>query len=109
MLKSQRGTLRLLLEGFVEGIYVIKSRPDVVLKILREEGIEDPRVGKTVHERLAKNLREYPVPESKGMQTAIDSLGLPKARGVQAKDFMDTTLLEEIKKSGYIDRLYGKS
>lgn len=109
MLKSQRGTLRLLLEAFVEGIYVIKSRPDVVLKILREEGIEDPRVGKTVHERLAKNLREYPVPESKGMQTAIDSLGLPKARGVQAKDFMDTTLLEEIKKSGYIDRLYGKS
>ena len=109
MLKSQRGTLRLLLEAFVEGIYVIKSRPDVVLKILREEGIEDPRVGKTVHERLAKNLREYPVPESKGMQTAIDSLGLPKARGVQAKNFMDTTLLEEIKKSGYIDRLYGKS
>jgi NitT/TauT family transport system substrate-binding protein len=109
MLKSQRGTLRLLLEAFVEGIYVIKSRPDVVLKILREEGIEDPRVGKTVHERLAKNLREYPVPESKGMQTAIDSLGLPKARGVQAKDFMDTSLLEEIKKSGYIDRLYGKS
>lgn len=109
MLKSQRGTLRLLLEAFVEGIYVIKNRPDVVLKSLREEGIEDPRVGKTVHERLAKNLREYPVPESKGMQTAIDSLGLPKARGVQAKDFMDTTLLEEIKKSGYIDRLYGKS
>jgi NitT/TauT family transport system substrate-binding protein len=109
MVKSQRGTLRLLLEAFVEGIYVIKSRPDVVLKILREEGIEDPRVGKTVHERLAKNLREYPVPESKGMQTAIDSLGLPKARGVQAKDFMDTSLLEEIKKSGYIDRLYGKS
>jgi ABC-type nitrate/sulfonate/bicarbonate transport system substrate-binding protein len=109
MVKSQRGTLRLLLEAFVEGIYVIKSRPDVVLKILREEGIEDPRVGKTVHERLAKNLRAYPVPESKGMQTAIDSLGLPKARGVQAKDFMDTSLLEEIKKSGYIDRLYGKS
>jgi NitT/TauT family transport system substrate-binding protein len=109
MVKSQRGTLRLLLEAFVEGIYVIKSRPDVVLKILREEGIEDPRVGKTVHERLAKNLPEYPVPESKGMQTAIDSLGLPKARGVQAKDFMDTSLLEEIKKSGYIDRLYGKS
>jgi len=43
------------------------------------------------------------------MQTAIDSLALPKARGAQAKDFMDITLLEEIKKSAYIDRLYGKS
>lgn len=109
MLKTQRETLRLLLQAFVEGIYLIKTRPDVVLKVLKEEGIEDPRVGKTVHERLVKNIREYPVPEAKGIQTAIDSLGLPKARGVQAKDFMDTTLLEEIRKSGYIDRLYGRS
>jgi ABC-type nitrate/sulfonate/bicarbonate transport system substrate-binding protein len=109
MLKSQRETARSLLQAFVEGIYLIKTRPDVVLKVLKEEGIEDPRVGKTVHERLVKNIREYPVPEAKGIQTAIDSLGLPKARGVQAKDFMDTTLLEEIRKSGYIERLYGRS
>lgn len=109
MLKSQRETARSLLQAFVEGIYLIKTRPDVVLKVLKEEGIEDPRVGKTVHERLVKNIREYPVPEAKGIQTAIDSLGLPKARGVQAKDFMDTTLLEEIRKSGYIERLHGRS
>jgi ABC-type nitrate/sulfonate/bicarbonate transport system substrate-binding protein len=109
LLKSQRETLRLLLESLIEGIYVSKTRPDVVLKSLKEEGIEDPRIGRTVYERLAKNLRDYPVPELKGIQTAIDSLAVPKARGAQAKDFMDTSLLEEIKKSGYIDRLYGKS
>jgi len=109
MLKSQRETARLLLQAFVEGIHVIKTRPDVALKVLKEEGIEDPRVGKTVHERLVKNIPEYPLPETKGMQAAIDSLGVPKARGVQAKDLMDTTLLEEIRKSGYIDRLYGRS
>lgn len=109
MLKSQRETARLLLQAFVEGIHVIKTRPDVTLKVLKEEGIEDPRVGKTVHQRLVKNIPEYPLPEAKGMQAAIDSLGVPKARGVQAKDLMDTTLLEEIRKSGYIDRLYGRS
>ena len=109
MLKSQRETARLLLQAFVDGIHVIKTRPDVTLKVLKEEGIEDPRVGKTVHQRLVKNIPEYPLPEAKGMQAAIDSLGVPKARGVQAKDLMDTTLLEEIRKSGYIDRLYGRS
>jgi NitT/TauT family transport system substrate-binding protein len=108
-LKTQRDTLRLVLEGLVEGIHVTKTRPDVVLKALREEGIDDPRVGKTVYERLAKNLREYPVPEMKGMQTALDSLAVPKARAVQAQDFADTTLLEEIRRSGTLDRLYGRS
>ena len=108
LLKSQRDTLRLLLQALLEGIYITKTRPDVVLKALREEGIDDPRVGKTVHERMAKNVPDYPVPELKGVQSAIDSLALPKARGAQAKDFMDTSLLEEIRKSGFIDRLYGK-
>jgi hypothetical protein len=109
LLKTQRETLRLLLQGLVEGIYVTKTRPDIVLKALKEEGIDDPRVGRTVHERMAKNIRDYPIPDSKGLQAAIDSLGLPKARGAQAKDFMDTTLLEEIKRSGFIEKLYGKS
>jgi hypothetical protein len=80
----------------------------VVLKALKEEGIEDPRVGKTVHERMVKNIPHFPVPELKGMQSAIDSLVLPKARGAQAKDFVDATLLEEIRKSGFLDRLHGK-
>ena len=107
-LKTQRDTLRLLLQALLEGIYITKTRPDVVLKALKEEGIEDPRVGKTVHARMAKNIPDYPVPELKGVQSAIDSLALPKARGAQAKDFIDTTLLEEIRRSGFMDRLYGK-
>ena len=108
LLKTQRETLRLLLQALLEGIYITKTRPDIVLKALKEEGIDDPRVGKTVQERMVKNIPDYPVPEIKGVQAAIDSLGLPKARGAQAKDFIDTSLLEEIKKSGFLDRLHGK-
>jgi hypothetical protein len=33
----------------------------------------------------------------------------PKARGARAETFMDTSLMEEIKKSGFIDRLYTKA
>jgi hypothetical protein len=39
----------------------------------------------------------------------LDSLAVPKARAVQAQDFADTTLLEEIRRSGTLDRLYGRS
>lgn len=63
---------------------------------------------KEIHDRLSKSLREYPVPEPKGIQSALDSLPNPKARSVKADDVMDTSLVEEVQKSGFIDRLYGK-
>jgi hypothetical protein len=49
---------------------------------------------------------EYPLPEEKA--TALESIGTPKARAAQASELIDTTLLEEIKQSGFIDRLYQK-
>ncbi len=108
VLRAQRETMRKLLEAYVEGIYVFKSRPEVPLAALRDEGIQDPQIAKGVYERIAGSLREYPVPELKGVQAALDSIATAKERGPQAKDFIDTSLLEEIKKSGYVERLYGR-
>jgi ABC-type nitrate/sulfonate/bicarbonate transport system substrate-binding protein len=108
VLRAQRETVRKLLEAYVEGIYIFKTRPDVPLAALRDEGIEDPQIAKGIHERIAGSLREYPIPEPKGVQAALDSIATAKERNPQAKDYMDTTFIEEIKNSGYIDRLYGK-
>lgn len=108
LLKTQRDTLRKLLEAYIEGIYIFKSRPEIALTTLSEGGIKDPQVAKSVYERLAKSLREYPVAEPKGVQAVLDSLPTLKARSAQVRDFIDTSLVEEIQKSGYIGRLYGK-
>jgi hypothetical protein len=80
----------------------------VPIAAMRQEGVDDPQVAKTIQERLSDSLREYPIPELKGIQAALDSIMTSKDRNPQAKDFIDTSLAEEIKKSGYIDRLYGK-
>ena len=108
VLRAQRETIRKLLEAYVEGIYIFKTRPEVPLAALRDEGIEEPQIAKGIHERIAGSLREYPIPEPKGVQAALDSIAIAKERHPQAKDYMDTTFIEEIKNSGYIDRLYGK-
>ncbi len=108
VLRAQRETMRKLLEAYVEGIYIFKTRPEVPLAALRDEGVEDPQIAKGIHERIAGSLREFPIPEPKGVQAALDSIATAKERNPQAKDYMDTTLIEEIKNSGYIDRLYGK-
>jgi NitT/TauT family transport system substrate-binding protein len=108
MLRERRETVRNLLRAYIEGTQIFKTRPEAALSVLKDEGIKDPKVAKEVYDRLSKSLREYPVPETKGIQAALDSVPNPKARGAKAEDFIDASLIEEIRKSGFIDRLYGR-
>lgn len=108
LLRTQRPSVRRFLEALTEGIFVFKTRPDVAKAVLRQS-IDEPEVVAQVYDRLAKALSEYPLPEVKGVQTALDSLLTPKARGARAESFIDSALMEEIKKSGFIDRLYAKA
>jgi len=107
LLKNQRENVRRFLQAMTEGIYVFKTKPDVAKAVLKESNNE-AEVG-SLYERLMKSFREYPLPEPRGIQNVIEFMPTPKARGARAEDFMDTSLIEEIKKSGFIDKLYGRS
>ena len=96
-IKTQRETLRRLLMAYLEGIYVFRSRPKAVYAALEEEDIKDPVVQKDVYQRALKSVREFPVPESNGIQSVLDSLPHPKARNVNPASVMDSSILEEIK------------
>lgn len=108
LIKTQRDLTRRLVMAYIEGIYAFKTRPTLVYSIFAEEGIKDPAVAKDLYNRLSFSLREYPIPEPNGIQNAIDSLGHPNARNVKPAAVMDTGIIEEIKKSGFIDKLYGR-
>ena len=105
LLKNQRENVRRFLQAITEGIYVFKTKPEVAKSVLKESTSEAEIT--PLYDRLLKSFREYPVPESRGIQNILESLLTPKARGARAEDFMDVSLMEEIKKSGFIDRLYG--
>jgi len=96
------------MEAIVEGIYIYRTRPQLVLEVYKEQGVKDPNAARQAYEKILKSLREYPVPEPKGLQAVLDSLPNPKAKGAKAADFFDSSILEEIKASGYIDKLYGR-
>jgi NitT/TauT family transport system substrate-binding protein len=109
LLKSQRENIRRFLQALIEGIYVFKSKPDIAREVLKESSGDAEAIG-PLYERLSKSFRDYPAPEVRGIQNVLDSLLTPKAKGSRAEDFMDSTLMEEIRKSGFIERLYaGKS
>ena len=106
-LRTQRENVKRFLQALVEGIHVFKTKPDIARAVLRESNSEAEIVG-PLYERLAKSFRDFPTPEARGIQNVIDSLPTPKAKGARAEDFTDATLLEEIRKSGFLERLQGK-
>ena len=105
LLKTRRDLLLKFIEGLIEGIYVFKSNKDLALSVLRQEGIKGPEYS---YPRIAAAMRERPFPEIKGVQAVMDSVKTPKSKVTQAKDVIEPSLIEEIDKSGYIARLYGK-
>ncbi len=108
-IKTQRETLRRLLMAYLEGIYVFRTQAKAVYSALEEEDIKDPVVQKDLYERALKSVREFPIPEPNGIQSVLDSLPNPNARNVKPASVMDPSILEEIKKSGFIDKLYGRA
>jgi len=109
LIKNQRDMVRRMLLAYVEGIYFFKTRPKLVYGIMEEAGIKDPAVQKELYERESNSFREFPVPETNGIQNALDTLTHPNAKTTKPAQLMDTSLLEEIKKSGFIDKLYGRA
>jgi NitT/TauT family transport system substrate-binding protein len=106
LLKNQRDHIRLFLQALIEGIHVFKTKPEIARAVLRETNSEADVVG-PLYDRLTKSFRDFPTPEPRGIQNVIDALPTPKAKTARAEDFMDTTLMEEIRKSGFVDKLSG--
>lgn len=109
LIKNQRDMVRRMLLAYVEGIYLFKTRPKLVYGIMEDAGIKDPAVQKELYDRESKSFREFPVPEANGIQNALDTLTHPNAKTAKPAQLMDTSLLEEIKKSGFIEKLYGRA
>jgi hypothetical protein len=73
--------------------------------VLRAEGIKGPEYG---YPRVAAAMSPRPLPEIKGVQAVLDSIKTPKSKVTLASDVIDAGLIEEIDRSGFIAKLYGK-
>ena len=87
-LKARREVFRRYLEALTEGIYIFKTRPELPIAVLKREGVKDAEGG---YKKIAKALIDFPVPDEKAVQTALDSIGTPKAKLAQAKDYIDSS------------------
>ena len=105
LLKTKRELLSKFVEGLIEGIHVFKTNKELALSVLRAEGIKGPEFS---YPRVAAAMRERPIPELKGVQAVMDSVKTAKSKVTLAKDVIDGSLVEEIDRTGYIAKLYGR-
>ena len=111
LLKQNRAMVINFLKGYMEGIQYMAQHKDHSLKILQRyfQNSDTTAMGYLYDEttrRLEKDLR--PSQESIRFHLELAALDDPRAAKLGEKDFWDASVVEEIRRSGFIDQLYKK-
>jgi ABC-type nitrate/sulfonate/bicarbonate transport system substrate-binding protein len=109
MLKQNRPLVLNFLKGYIEGIHYMIGHKQESLKILQryfqnsDIAAMSYLYDETVR-RLEKDLR--PGAESIAFHYEMAALDDPRAKQATEKTFWDASLIEEIRRSGFVDQLY---
>lgn len=109
LLAKNRDLGRRFLKAFVEAIHAVRTNPALAKRALaRYRQIKDEKQLEDAYQALREIAKPKPYPSIDGFRTIIKDAAerIPAARTANPKDFMDTSLLEELDRSGYIDSLY---
>jgi NitT/TauT family transport system substrate-binding protein len=111
LIKSQPAVVTQYLKAMIEAIHFYKNNRDESIRIMANYlKISDREVLDQVYDHYADVFMPLPVPSRIGMQTLLEWMAQrdPRAKEATVDQFIDATMLAEIEKSGFVDRLYGK-
>jgi hypothetical protein len=97
------------MQGFVETIHLFKTPPDIVVPLLqRYLKIEDRKAVEDLHAFHVPLFQKVPRTSFPGMQKMRDVLvkKYSAAASLKEADIADSTFIDELEHSGFIDRLY---
>lgn len=100
---------RRVVKSFVESIHLMRTNPEIAKKaISKYMRLTDEREIEETYQLLRRVTLTKPYPSIEGIKTILADLSdqLPAAKNADPKEFVDTRFLEELDRSGYIERLY---
>jgi len=109
LVASNRELVMNVMQGFVETIHLFKTRPDIVVPLLqRYVKIEDRKVAEELYAFHVPVFQKVPRPSFPGMQALREFLvaKYPAAVSLKEADIADSSFIDELERSGFIDRLY---
>jgi len=108
-IKKNHDLTRRAVRSIVESIHFVKTNPELTKKSVRKYmRFKDDRDAEEAYQIIRDILPRKPYPTAEGIKAVLDELSpkLPAAKTAQPRDFMDTRFIEELDRSGFIDRLY---
>jgi ABC-type nitrate/sulfonate/bicarbonate transport system substrate-binding protein len=109
LIASNRELVMSVMQGFVETIHLFKTRPDIVVPLLqRYVKIEDRKAAEDLHAFHVPVFQKVPRPSFPGMQALREFFvaKYPAAMSLKESDIADSSFIDELERSGFIDRLY---
>jgi len=100
---------RRIIKSFVEGIHLASVNAEVPKKAFRKYmRLQQERELDDAYQVLRGFMQRKPYPTLDGFKAVFTELAeqIPAAKNADPKDFVDTRILEELDRSGYIDGLY---
>ena len=100
---------RRVIKSFVEGIHLASVNAEVPKKAFRKYmRLQQERELDDAYQILRGFMQRKPYPTLDGFKAVFTELAeqIPAAKNADPKDFVDTRILEELDRSGYIDGLY---
>jgi NitT/TauT family transport system substrate-binding protein len=107
-LKTNEDTVRRFLRAYIEGAALAKKDKAFAMRVMGKYlGTNERELLEDAYERVTLHLEIPPYPSVEGVGVLLKTLekAQPKAVTAKPEDFIDSRLLREIDKSGFIDRL----
>ena len=90
---------------------MFKTRPDIVVPLQQYLNIEDRNAVQELHAFHVPVFQKVPRPSFPGMQTLRELLAQNMRARCRSKetDIADSSFIDELERSGFIDRLYARA
>jgi len=104
-LQQNRAAIKGFLKGQIEGMHYVKTNKEGSLKILRKHlQVTDAEAVEGTYEFFAKRLPRSPRTEVEGIKNILASIGAGQRTPAE---FIDMSIIDEIEKEGFVQKLYG--
>ena len=104
-LQQNRAAIKGFIKGQIEGMHYVKTNKEGSLKILRKHlQVTDPEAVEGTYEFFAKRLSRSPRTELEGIKNILASIDAAQRK---PGEFIDMSLIDEIVKEGFVQKLYG--
>ena len=100
-----------VVKAMIEAVHYFKTHKEEAIKIMQKYTRGLPRdVLEGAHAANSELLVEDTYPTLEGLKQTLDVQALtdPRASKAKAEDFVDLRFVDELKKSGFVDKLYGR-